>query len=247
MNPHFLQFCKKWCHMGCRPEKKKNPQRVYTELYDICLSWIPPGTYFRSLQNLCASTLLSFVLNSTERFVVLDHAHRSLVQVQPLDEEGSSGSPCEHCFNLTLLENHQGRMMERLFKAPSQWVPQYFCTNTNRSNVVACFLLPKQLWLWGHGQRLSMGCCVWDMRFVSANKPEFVKQHDECQRTCHKYEALFNDVLKASLRRQVGHAQVVGSFPQPYQPRWKWGRSDLWGLGWGRHTHTVHQLMLCWI
>ncbi|XP_042368529.1 rho guanine nucleotide exchange factor 15 isoform X2 [Plectropomus leopardus] len=56
-----------------------------------------------------------------ERFVVLDHAHRSLVQVQPIDESGgSSGGPYEHCFNLTLLENHQGRMMERLFKAPSQ-------------------------------------------------------------------------------------------------------------------------------
>lgn len=53
-----------------------------------------------------------------ERFVVLDHAHRSLVQVQALDEGGAS--PYEHCFNLTLLENHQGRMMERLIKAPSQ-------------------------------------------------------------------------------------------------------------------------------
>ncbi|XP_042256620.1 rho guanine nucleotide exchange factor 15 [Thunnus maccoyii] len=55
-----------------------------------------------------------------ERFVVLDHAHRSLVQVQPIEEGGSSAGPYEHCFNLTLLENHQGRMMERLFKAPSQ-------------------------------------------------------------------------------------------------------------------------------
>lgn len=51
---------------------------------------------------------------STERFVVLDHAHRSLVQVQSMD--GTS----ENCFNLTLLENHQGRMMEKLLKAPSQ-------------------------------------------------------------------------------------------------------------------------------
>lgn len=58
-------------------------------------------------------------MSSAERFVVLDHAHRSLVQVQ--DEGGSSGGPYEHCFNLTLLENHQGRMMERLIKAPSQW------------------------------------------------------------------------------------------------------------------------------
>lgn len=51
---------------------------------------------------------------------MLDHAHRSLVQVQPVDEGGSSGSPYEHCFNLTLLENHQGKMTERLLKAPSQ-------------------------------------------------------------------------------------------------------------------------------
>uniref|UniRef100_A0A8C9Z0U9 Rho guanine nucleotide exchange factor 15b n=1 Tax=Sander lucioperca TaxID=283035 RepID=A0A8C9Z0U9_SANLU len=65
------------------------------------------------------------------RFVVLDHAHRSLVQVQPLDEGGGSSGPYEHCFNLTLLENHQGRMMERLIKAPSQ--VQY---------VVVCFM-PK--------------------------------------------------------------------------------------------------------
>lgn len=52
--------------------------------------------------------------------MVLDHAHRSLVQVQPLEEGGTSGGPYEHCFNLTLLENHQGRTMEKLLKAPSQ-------------------------------------------------------------------------------------------------------------------------------
>lgn len=55
-----------------------------------------------------------------ERFVVLDHAHRSLVQVQPIEESGTGGSPFEHCFNLTLLENHQGRLFERLIKASSQ-------------------------------------------------------------------------------------------------------------------------------
>ncbi|XP_074479532.1 uncharacterized protein arhgef15b isoform X2 [Sebastes fasciatus] len=54
-----------------------------------------------------------------ERFVVLDHAHRSLVQVQSIDEGGGSCAAYEYCFNLTLLENHQGRMMERLLKAPS--------------------------------------------------------------------------------------------------------------------------------
>ncbi|XP_028284941.1 rho guanine nucleotide exchange factor 15 isoform X2 [Parambassis ranga] len=75
-----------------------------------------------------------------ERYVVLDHAHRSLVQVQPLDVGGSSGGPCENCFNLTLLENHQGRMMERLLKAPSQsdmhrWLAAFpNPTNTDRDD-----------------------------------------------------------------------------------------------------------------
>ncbi|KAM9424595.1 uncharacterized protein arhgef15b [Pholidichthys leucotaenia] len=60
------------------------------------------------------------VKKGSERFVVQDHAHRSLVQVHSLEEGRNSGSPYELCFNLTLLENHQGRMMERLIKAPSQ-------------------------------------------------------------------------------------------------------------------------------
>lgn len=66
--------------------------------------------------------VLARVSSSGERFVVLDHAHRSLVQVQPLETGagGGGGSPYEHCFNLTLLENHQGRTAEKLLKAPSQ-------------------------------------------------------------------------------------------------------------------------------
>ncbi|XP_051959137.1 rho guanine nucleotide exchange factor 15-like [Xyrauchen texanus] len=56
---------------------------------------------------------------SSERYVVLDHAHRSLVQVQPLGEDTSVQS-LENCFCLTLLENHQGRQMERVLKAPTQ-------------------------------------------------------------------------------------------------------------------------------
>lgn len=55
-----------------------------------------------------------------ERFVVLDHAHRSLVQVQPIEEGGTIAGTAEHCFSLTLLENHQARMLERVFKAPSE-------------------------------------------------------------------------------------------------------------------------------
>ncbi|KPP59279.1 hypothetical protein Z043_122813 [Scleropages formosus] len=56
---------------------------------------------------------------SLERYVVIDHAHRSLVQVQPVSEQ-SNNPTLEHCFCLTLLENHQGRMIERLLKAPTQ-------------------------------------------------------------------------------------------------------------------------------
>ncbi|XP_045070802.1 uncharacterized protein LOC123484480 [Coregonus clupeaformis] len=56
----------------------------------------------------------------SERFVVMDHAHRSLVQVQPIRADQALSPSYEHCFCLTLLENHQGRMMERLMKAPSQ-------------------------------------------------------------------------------------------------------------------------------
>ncbi|KAF4084774.1 hypothetical protein AMELA_G00109880 [Ameiurus melas] len=55
----------------------------------------------------------------SERYVVIDHAHRSLVQVHAMGEQAMSMN-LENCFCLTLLENHQGRMMERLFKAPSE-------------------------------------------------------------------------------------------------------------------------------
>uniref|UniRef100_A0A3P9M2C8 Si:dkey-38p12.3 n=1 Tax=Oryzias latipes TaxID=8090 RepID=A0A3P9M2C8_ORYLA len=64
--------------------------------------------------------LVIAVKKGSERFVVIDHAHRSLVQAQIMEEGGSSGLPFENCFVLTLLENHQGRMNERLIKAPSQ-------------------------------------------------------------------------------------------------------------------------------
>ncbi|CAL8327179.1 unnamed protein product [Lota lota] len=63
--------------------------------------------------------LILAVKKGPERFVVLDHAHRSLVQVEPVEEGANGPGPYEHCFTLTLLENHQGRLMERLLKAPS--------------------------------------------------------------------------------------------------------------------------------
>ncbi|GAA6067394.1 ephexin-1 isoform X1, partial [Tachysurus ichikawai] len=48
---------------------------------------------------------------NAHRFLVLDHAHRSLVQVQP---------QLDHTFCLIMLENHQGKMCERVLKANTE-------------------------------------------------------------------------------------------------------------------------------
>ncbi|XP_069502299.1 rho guanine nucleotide exchange factor 15 isoform X2 [Ambystoma mexicanum] len=56
---------------------------------------------------------------SSERHVVVDYAHRSLVQVQDC-VDSAYGSTMENGFFLTLLENHQGKTCDRLFKAPTQ-------------------------------------------------------------------------------------------------------------------------------
>lgn len=76
--------------------------------------------------------LLITVKKSSERFVVTDYAHRSLVQVQALDDVQSNSGLYENCFNLILLENHQKRMMERLLKAPTRsdmerWMAAFPC------------------------------------------------------------------------------------------------------------------------
>ncbi|KAK5602773.1 hypothetical protein CRENBAI_026678 [Crenichthys baileyi] len=63
--------------------------------------------------------LLITVKKGSDRYVVVDHTHRSLVHTQPLDE-CFGGAAYENCFNLVMLENHQGRMMERILKAPSK-------------------------------------------------------------------------------------------------------------------------------
>ncbi|XP_053575539.1 rho guanine nucleotide exchange factor 15-like [Bombina bombina] len=49
----------------------------------------------------------------SDRYIVLDYAHRSLVQLQ-------SCPTIDNSFFLTLLENHQGKTSDRLFKAPTQ-------------------------------------------------------------------------------------------------------------------------------
>ncbi|XP_051975303.1 rho guanine nucleotide exchange factor 15 [Xyrauchen texanus] len=56
--------------------------------------------------------------SNPERFVVIDHAHRSLVQVQV--PEAGPGPNLDHSFCLTLLENHRGNTCERLLKANTE-------------------------------------------------------------------------------------------------------------------------------
>ncbi|KAI7796743.1 rho guanine nucleotide exchange factor 15 [Triplophysa rosa] len=74
---------------------------------------------FTSVYLFLFNDLLVFAKKSSERYVVQDHAHRSLVQVQSMGEDASVPS-LENCFCLTLLENHQGRHVERVLKAPTQ-------------------------------------------------------------------------------------------------------------------------------
>ncbi|XP_056408486.1 rho guanine nucleotide exchange factor 15-like [Hyla sarda] len=69
---------------------------------------------------------------SSDRYVVLDYAHRSLVQVQ-------SCPTMENSFFLTLLENHQRKTCDRLFKAPTQsdmhrWVAVFPSKNSDSSS-----------------------------------------------------------------------------------------------------------------
>lgn len=76
--------------------------------------------------------LLITIKKSSERFVVTDYAHRSLVQVQALGDASSNTGLYENCFNLILLENHQKRLMERLLKAPThsdmeRWMAAFPC------------------------------------------------------------------------------------------------------------------------
>nr|XP_060636075.1 rho guanine nucleotide exchange factor 15 [Anolis sagrei ordinatus] len=56
---------------------------------------------------------------SSERFVVLDYAHRSLIQAQGCGET-HTGQAADNSFYLTLMENHQGRSSDRLCRAPTQ-------------------------------------------------------------------------------------------------------------------------------
>uniref|UniRef100_A0A3Q2TXP4 Rho guanine nucleotide exchange factor 15b n=1 Tax=Fundulus heteroclitus TaxID=8078 RepID=A0A3Q2TXP4_FUNHE len=65
--------------------------------------------------------LLITAKKSSDRYLVMDHAHRSLVQAQPLGECFGGGTTYENCFNLVMLENHQGRI--RLSDGQKGWFP----------------------------------------------------------------------------------------------------------------------------
>lgn len=65
--------------------------------------------------------MLDLLPLSPDRYVVIDHAHRSLVQAQVVSEDELKAR-FEHCFSLTLLENHQGQHCQRLLKANTEYV-----------------------------------------------------------------------------------------------------------------------------
>ncbi|XP_043933253.1 rho guanine nucleotide exchange factor 15 isoform X2 [Protopterus annectens] len=81
--------------------------------------------------------LLLICKRSSEKYVALDYAHRSLVHVQDCSEYPQNAG-MENCFYLSLLENHQGKTSERLLKAPTQsdmhrWIAA-FPKPTNETN-----------------------------------------------------------------------------------------------------------------
>ncbi|XP_072447486.1 LOW QUALITY PROTEIN: rho guanine nucleotide exchange factor 19-like [Chiloscyllium punctatum] len=63
--------------------------------------------------------LLLITTKKSERYQVVDYAHRSLVEVQDCPAN-SLGAGLANCFRLVLLENHQGRQSERLVKTATE-------------------------------------------------------------------------------------------------------------------------------
>ncbi|XP_039602942.1 rho guanine nucleotide exchange factor 15 isoform X1 [Polypterus senegalus] len=101
-------------------------QTRYLEKRGDLYEMVRGGTIFSSRTKFCPVYLFLFndlllitIKKSCDRYVVCDHAHRSLVQIQP-NSDVSPGTGMDTCFYLTLLENHQGKMVERLLKAPTQ-------------------------------------------------------------------------------------------------------------------------------
>ncbi|XP_026068342.1 rho guanine nucleotide exchange factor 15-like isoform X2 [Carassius auratus] len=80
-------------------KRKLNDQKIHGPM---CCPFMPPSP----------------LSGSPDRFVVIDHAHRSLVQVQAT--ENNLWPHLDHCFCLTLLENHRGNTCEHLLKANTE-------------------------------------------------------------------------------------------------------------------------------
>uniref|UniRef100_A0A096M2R4 Rho guanine nucleotide exchange factor 15b n=1 Tax=Poecilia formosa TaxID=48698 RepID=A0A096M2R4_POEFO len=120
--------------------------------------------------------LLITIKKGSDRYVVMDHTHRSLVQAQPLDE-CFGGATYENCFNLMMLENHQGRTMERLLKAPTKsdmqrWLAAF--PSTTKEDVDEEVIYEDWAPGWYEGVRLSDGQKGW---FPDTNVIEITNEH----------------------------------------------------------------------
>uniref|UniRef100_A0A3Q4M5S2 Rho guanine nucleotide exchange factor 15b n=1 Tax=Neolamprologus brichardi TaxID=32507 RepID=A0A3Q4M5S2_NEOBR len=129
----------------------------------------------------------------TERFVVLDHAHRSLVQVQPIEESGTSGSPFEHCFNLTLLENHQGQTAN---------ISPFPCLSSPHSPPLPplSFFSPSPRIGLYEGTRLSDGQKGW---FPVANVIEITNEHVRRRNLRERYRVMQAATLVANSKTRT--------------------------------------------
>uniref|UniRef100_A0A8D0HUX8 Rho guanine nucleotide exchange factor 15 n=1 Tax=Sphenodon punctatus TaxID=8508 RepID=A0A8D0HUX8_SPHPU len=115
---------------------------------------------------LFSDLLLITQRKSSERFVVLDYAHRSLVQAQG-GVEAPAGAVAENSFYLTLLENHQGRSLDRLCRA--------------------LILLPSPVPGWYEGVRLADGRKGW---FPSRYVQEITNEHVRRRNLRERYRLL---------------------------------------------------------
>ncbi|KAI2664209.1 Rho guanine nucleotide exchange factor 15 [Labeo rohita] len=118
-----------------------------------------------------------------DRFVVIDHAHRSLVQVQAT--ENNLGQHLDHCFCLTLLENHRGSTCEHLLKANTEsdmhrWMAAF-------PSIKAALGEEKiyEDWGWYEGMRLSDGKKGW---FPAENTFEVTTDHQRRRNVREKYQ-----------------------------------------------------------
>lgn len=97
---------------------------------------------------------------SPDRYVVIDHAHRSLVQAQAVRED-ELRARFEHCFCLTLLENHQGQHCQRLLKANTEYVdtPRHIWATLREANQSSHTIL---IYIHRYGEKYTKTIYVFD-------------------------------------------------------------------------------------